>query len=502
MGTKRKKVLIFGAGPAGLAAGIHLLENGGRENLDVTIVNLDHLLGGKAKSWRGNDGCFYDHGIHFVFGFYKNLRGLMAKAGINEEDTLIPNKGHLYWYEMRDKKVHTIQTSGNKAMSILKLASYSGISMFEKIDLALWGVRNSPELFFKNNISYLDDICFKAWVIEHGMNYNFAKISTLFRFTQDALFNWPYEISAYVSLMAMRQMFTFNKNPLIAFSFKNLEVFIVNDGWSFQIWNPIGDYYKKLGGKFDFNRKLVGLKHDGRRITGVEIGQSAADDHRSPAVPILPGSKKLVSDFDFVISTIPMNSFRELNPGDKDIWNQEYFSSMRNLTGVVPIGMFAFFKEDINYPYIGHVNGIDPPLFNAIDYKQFCLPYKNNKRFGTVIHMQGQESGFEKLSDRELIGQALERLSNIKGFEGIKNATLLHSFLFRGNRNHTRYLLTDPGTYKFRPTVESPFENLYIAGDWVKNDSVIPCMEGAMQTGRQAADYILEACGLKTGKTA
>ena len=92
MQNKRKKILIFGAGPAGLSAGVHLLEKGGKENLDVTIVNLDHLLGGKAKSWQDpvfNDGRFYDHGIHFVFGFYKNLRELMAKAGIKEKDVLV-----------------------------------------------------------------------------------------------------------------------------------------------------------------------------------------------------------------------------------------------------------------------------------------------------------------------------------------------------------------------------------------------------------------------------
>ena len=45
----RKHVLVVGAGPAGLAAGVTLLEEG--TDVDVTLLNLDHTVGGKAKSW-------------------------------------------------------------------------------------------------------------------------------------------------------------------------------------------------------------------------------------------------------------------------------------------------------------------------------------------------------------------------------------------------------------------------------------------------------------------
>lgn len=504
MADNRKKVLIFGAGPAGLATGIHLLEKAGPENLDVTIVNLDHHLGGKAKSWRDrhfNDGRFYDHGFHFVFGFYKNLRKLMAKAGIREEDVLISNHGYLYWYEMRDKSLHTIRYSPFKPLSLMMLASYGGLTLTEKINIGFWGMRNFNEIFLEKDISYLDDICFKAWVIENGLRPDFAKTSTLFRFTQDALFNWPYEISAYASLAAVRKMFTVGRNPFSAFSYKNLEVFIVNDGWSSQLWDPMGEYYKSLGGKFDFGKKLVGLQHDNHRLTAVEIGQTGHDDRRSAVIPIVPGSKQVVSDFDYVISTIPMNNFRELNAEDDTMWRHPYFNNMYNLTGIAPIGMWAFFKEDIGFPFKGQINGIEPPLFNAIDYKPFCLPYKNNPHFGTVIHMQGQETAFEHLSDREVVELGLNYLCRLKGFEKLPSATLEHYFLFRGNRNHSRYLLTDPGTYKFRPTVKSPFEKLYLAGDWLQNEYVIPCMEGAIQTGWQAADYVLEDSGLAAAKT-
>jgi len=162
--------------------------------------------------------------------------------------------------------------------------------------------------------------------------------------------------------------------------------------------------------------------------------------------------------------------------------------------------MYAFFKEDLKVPYHVQVNAIDPPLFNAVDYKPIARPYKNNPRFGSVIHMEGQETGYEDLSDREIITAALEKLARVPVFERIRNATLVHSWLYRCNRNHSRILLTDPGTYKFRPKVVSPFRNLFMAGDWIQHDVVLPCMEGAVRTGIESAKRILADCGIKDRK--
>ena len=48
---RARKVLVVGGGPAGLGAGIHLLENGD-ERLEVHMALLHDRLGGKASSWR------------------------------------------------------------------------------------------------------------------------------------------------------------------------------------------------------------------------------------------------------------------------------------------------------------------------------------------------------------------------------------------------------------------------------------------------------------------
>lgn len=499
MSNSKKRVLVFGAGPGGLAAGINLLERGGRENLDVTLITMDHILGGRAKSWGDpvrNDGRFYDYGIHFVFGFYRELRDLMARSGIREDEILVNCRGYHYWYEPRSRKVHEMRTSPYYFPFFLRMIVYDGFSAYEKLNMAQFGLRNINELLLKKDISYLDNICFKAWAINNGLDYGLIKTS-FFRFTQDALFNWPYEISAYVCIMAQRHMFG---------SYENLMYNIVHDGWTRCLWDPMGDYFKRLGGKIVYGTKLTGFQHDGRIITGVTTGNSVSQHgqiegfHNSPEIPVEPGTLKVWTDFDYIVSAIPADNFKELNPGDNVFWSLPGFNTIRNLTGVAPMALYAFFKEDLKVPYRVQVNAIDPPLFNALDYKPIARPYKNNPAFGSVIHMEGQETGYENLSDQEITGMGLEKLALVPGFEGVRNATLEHSWLHRCNQNHSRILLTDPGTFRFRPGVVSPFRNLFMTGDWIRHDVVLPCMEGAIRTGIEAAKRVVADCGLKDRK--
>jgi isorenieratene synthase len=71
-------------------------------------------------------------------------------------------------------------------------------------------------------------------------------------------------------------------------------------------------------------------------------------------------------------------------------------------------------------------------------------------------------------------------------FPETRQATILHE-IFMMQSNFTRWA---PGDHATRPGIETPFDNLFLAGDWVSTNAPVFLMEAAAFTGRQAANAI------------
>jgi carotenoid phi-ring synthase / carotenoid chi-ring synthase len=75
----------------------------------------------------------------------------------------------------------------------------------------------------------------------------------------------------------------------------------------------------------------------------------------------------------------------------------------------------------------------------------------------------------------------------------LSGAKVLHG-LYMQQSNFTRWA---PGDHASRPGVETPFSNLFLAGDWVKVDAPVFLMEAAAFTGRMAANAVFRSESLK-----
>ena len=65
------------------------------------------------------------------------------------------------------------------------------------------------------------------------------------------------------------------------------------------------------------------------------------------------------------------------------------------------------------------------------------------------------------------------------------------------NSNATPLLVNTTGSWDKRPEPVTGIENLFLAGDYVRNDIDLATMEGANETGRAAVAGLLEASGSK-----
>ena len=63
------------------------------------------------------------------------------------------------------------------------------------------------------------------------------------------------------------------------------------------------------------------------------------------------------------------------------------------------------------------------------------------------------------------------------------------------NRNDTPLLVNTVGTWERRPRAQTKVPNLFLAGDYVQTDVDLATMEGGNESGRAAANALLDAVG-------
>lgn len=481
---KRPRILVIGAGPAGLSAGVHLLEQAGGE-VDVELVSMGHHFGGKTASWRDSEGYVVDHGFHAVFGFYEETKALARRAGVDLKKALVKSNGLFRYYDERVGRIEEFKFAHHPLVMLGRYGRFPGLSVGERAGLTRAGIRIAQTISAQG-LEALDDICYRAFLLQHGTPPSVLE-HPMVREVHELAFNHPFEISTYIVLKWAE---------LAGHCYYDATFDYICGSWSEQLWDPIARYFSRLGGTTTLRQKLVRLEHQGSRLSAVHFAvpdQERAHPDGQPwpgEVPTVPGSERRDDHFDAVICTAPAACFAELNPGD-ELWSEPFFGNIRKLTSVSTLSLQLWLKEPTPGRIDGSIATLPLPLGYVIDYKRLVPQFDQDPRYQAALEWVGGEVGYESLSDDDLIASTRAALASVPGFEGTEKRDPVHTVLRRNRSNHQRYLLTEPGTLKFRPKVETPLAGLYLAGDWVRNEVDGPSMEGAIRCGKAAARAVL-----------
>jgi hypothetical protein len=529
-----RKVLILGGGLSALSAGIHLLQDGGANEFDVTLLCMEHRLGGKAASWRFPDGRYMEVGFHGVFGYYHELQTLLARAGhpVTDPRFFTSNEGVHLMYEASARAVNRLDIpSGPLDVAALfdtGFVGYDGMSFTEKIAAARWMARIGAKLLLDEIEPRLDEHSFTSYCVATGLEIELTQKSW-FRYVLDLAFNFPAPGSAYVGMYGFQRLIGTD----------NSTVHYLNGPLSEVIVEPIARIYTSLGGKIEFCTKATRIELDPNtrsvtklgtrlmatptpipnvidRVTPVPIGGSYSLEENPYPVgdpSHASGSPERVwvagTDFDHLVSTLPVDSFRTLlrttSRFDEAVQAVPELRRLWRLRSVASISLRMWLPQKVMpTDYETVVMGTPQPGATIIDYTNRVTELRNGT-FGSVIEFEGQEGLHAGHSDHEIVRELLESFVELPfvdrgrvDIDAIVNQTGGHFHSFRRNTaNHMRYLLMEPGHWRYRPRQDvHPYSNLSLAGDWMQGTQPTASMEAAVRTGRVAANSLRATAGL------
>jgi isorenieratene synthase len=204
-------------------------------------------------------------------------------------------------------------------------------------------------------------------------------------------------------------------------------------------------------------------------------------------------SERLACDYCVVASNV--RGVRELVKASQ-LSRPEFESNVASLGEADPYAVYRLWldrplasKEFPFYTVSGYTYTDSISIFS--DFQEPFISW-GKKHGGCVVELHAYAIAPADIKPEPEIKAAMIReLHTI--FPETRSATILHE-LFMQQSNFTRWA---PGDHAHRPGVETPFSNLYFAGDWVKVDAPVFLMEAAVFTGRMAANAIFRQESVK-----
>lgn len=489
-----KRVLVLGGGLSALVAGLTLREMSGG-NLEVELLERGHVIGGKASSKEHPGHQEVDHGFHVFFdypNFQRILKEQRAWGGLkpNKHTMEMYWKGKLRFFRSwrLPAPLHLLQTAMPWAIGIRD--GYR----FARFYLASAMLR--VERLSKEERERLDDLKTEELAKQLGLSEKLLD-SELFHFFARSAFNWPYPTSALSMLRATR---------LVSQNHQALQVRYLDGGANEVLIKPVQRGLEQAGATIRRFHEAKSIEHADGKVTGLRVENKRHFPHKHEAR----------SDcLSYYHSTLKTHEAREESEDSADRY--ELFTADYYLSTLPPRDLPAVLDDELKaMPYFAGIDKIEtqPTIAYQVYYDQLVTPkdfvdtavavpgpfstifdrarhWTKPDGRGSVMVLVGELGKYKDHTPETIMELGDKQIE--KFFPDARGAKVVKRWFHRGG--HDDFTMTVAGTGRYRPAAQSPLENLVLAGDYADNGCGVVCMEGAVMSGIEAANVILEREG-------
>ncbi|HYG16024.1 MAG TPA: FAD-dependent oxidoreductase [Bacteroidia bacterium] len=434
----KTKVVIAGAGLAGLTAALDLQSKG----YHVQLFEANSFIGGRTASW-DIEGMEVESGLHRILGFYKEFPRLVRQGGLKMKDVVI-------WEDELEIKVANGPSGVYGASLIFRpfktlSAPFRNRIISWKDTLRLARFMTSGLSCYFTNPQKLDTFS----VTEYAKKFNIsneAQIRILWPFTAGLFFLPPERYSAFVFFSLIAKGI---KRP------HRIRVGAFTGGMTEVLANPLAQKIEAQGGQVYTRHKVQKLVIENNKVTGILVNEKfVAADFVILAVPVGPAQQIIKSSGTeklnnlLLLPTMPeINLQLELSapawPVDRTVFG--------------PGTSLITFAEQSRTTFKGKAGRLSVILAPP---EQFInLPHEE------VFRIFTQEAPFLGIDPSKVVRYRV--VSHPRDF----------------------YLLS-PGVEALKPGTFTGIPNLFLAGDYIKQP-FLATMEGAIISGRRAAKAVM-----------
>lgn len=455
--TQTPKVVVVGAGWAGLAASYHLSQQG----YQVSILEAGAYPGGLVAGWQTSKGKSVEAGVHGFWYPYQNIFRLVRELGLNPFTT---------WTRSSQYSPRGLEVISPIFQDLPRLPTPLGTFLYTHFQRLPWSDRLSalPLLY-----SLMDfDNSHDAWerydkVTARELFKDFGVSERLYRESFEpmllvGLFA-PGEQCSAAAALGMLYYFILAHQP-------DFDVVWCRGTVGEKIFKPWVRAIEKAGGKF----------FTGKRVTDLTVDESGK------VKGVVCGNEVLAADE--VIFAVGISGMQNIVRSSPTLASRPEFGNVMNLGSIDVLATRLWFDKKVAIPRPSNAAFGFHKTTGWTFFDLNALHDEFRYETGSVIEADFYHANqYLAMSDRDIVEMVRRYL--ITCIPDFAKARVIDSSVIRLPKAVTHFA---PGSYRYLLPARTSFSNVLTSGDWIVNRHGSWSQEKALVTGLEAANLLIQ----------